>query len=51
MTDPGSEPPDTTPWGGTSLTEPTVLRRNYISALQTADREGDFGPLVEFARS
>jgi Fic-DOC domain mobile mystery protein B len=38
-------------WGGTSLTEPTTLRRNYIAALQKADTDRDFGPLVAFSRS
>ena len=37
-------------WGGASLTEPGVLRRDYISALQSADTSGDFGPLMTFAR-
>ena len=37
-------------WGGPSLTEPTTLRRDYISALQAADSAGDFGPLMAFAR-
>jgi Fic-DOC domain mobile mystery protein B len=38
-------------WGGGSLTEATQNRRRYITALQTADRAGGFGPLLEFARS
>ncbi len=37
-------------WGGTSLTEPGSLRREYIAALQAADTDGDLGPLVAFAR-
>jgi Fic-DOC domain mobile mystery protein B len=38
-------------WGGASLTETSELRRRYISALQTAEEAGDFGPLMAFARS
>jgi Fic-DOC domain mobile mystery protein B len=37
-------------WGGASLTEPGAMRRDYISALQSADTEGDFGPLIAFSR-
>lgn len=37
-------------WGGASLTAPDTLRRDYISALQTADTGGDFGPLLAFSR-
>jgi Fic-DOC domain mobile mystery protein B len=37
-------------WGGTSLTEPGSLRREYIAALQAADTDGDLGPLMAFAR-
>jgi Fic-DOC domain mobile mystery protein B len=37
-------------WGGTALTEPGRLRRDYISALRTADSDGDLGPLIAFAR-
>lgn len=37
-------------WGGASLTEPGALRRDYISALQTADTSGDFEPLMAFSR-
>jgi Fic-DOC domain mobile mystery protein B len=37
-------------WGGPSLTEPGTLRRDYITALQTADTEADFGPLIAFSR-
>lgn len=37
-------------WGGASLTEPGALRRDYISALQTADTTGDFEPLMAFSR-
>lgn len=38
-------------WGGRSLTEAGQLRREYIAALQAADHTGDFGRLIEFARS
>jgi Fic-DOC domain mobile mystery protein B len=38
-------------WGGASLTETGQLRRNYITALQTADTARNFGPLLTFARS
>jgi len=38
-------------WGGTSLTEPDALRREYIAALQKADADRDLGPLMAFARS
>lgn len=37
-------------WGGASLTEPGALRRDYISALQTADTTGDLEPLMAFSR-
>jgi Fic-DOC domain mobile mystery protein B len=37
-------------WGGASLTEPGALRRDYISALQTADTTGEFEPLMAFSR-
>ena len=37
-------------WGGTSLTEPGALRRDYISALQSADTSGNFEPLMAFSR-
>lgn len=37
-------------WGGASLTEPGTLRRDYISALQTADASTDFEPLMAFSR-
>jgi Fic-DOC domain mobile mystery protein B len=37
-------------WGGTSLTEPGSLRREYIAGLQAADTDGDLGPLMTFAR-
>jgi Fic-DOC domain mobile mystery protein B len=37
-------------WGA-SLTETGELRRRYIRALQTADTEHDFGPLIAFGRS
>jgi Fic-DOC domain mobile mystery protein B len=37
-------------WGGASLAEPGVLRRDYIAALQAADAEGDFQPLLTFSR-
>jgi len=38
-------------WGGGLLIDPGALRRSYISALQTADANQDFAPLVSFARS
>ena len=38
-------------WGGASLTETGQLHRSYITALQTADTSGDYGPLATFARS
>ena len=38
-------------WGGTSLIEPATLRRKYNAALQKADTDRDFGPLVAFSRS
>jgi Fic-DOC domain mobile mystery protein B len=37
-------------WGGASLTEAGAPRGDYISALQSADSSGDFGPLIAFAR-
>ena len=37
-------------WGGASLASPGVLRRDYIAALQAADAEGDFQPLLAFSR-
>ncbi len=37
-------------WGGASLGEPGLIRRDYIAALQAADSAGDFGPLLTFAR-
>lgn len=37
-------------WGQASFTEPGALRRDYISALQSADTSGDFGPLMAFSR-
>src|ERR1700734_4484433 len=36
-------------WGRDSLAEPSRLRRNYVAALQTADTDRDFRPLIEFA--
>jgi hypothetical protein len=36
-------------WGGASLTAPGMLRRDYITALQAADTDGDFGPLIAFS--
>ena len=36
-------------WGGVSLTNTSELRTAYIGSLRTAD-EGDFGPLLDFAR-
>jgi Fic-DOC domain mobile mystery protein B len=38
-------------WGGASLTDPGTLRRQYIAALQVADTDGDFRPLMSFARN
>ena len=38
-------------WGGASLTETSELRRRYIMALQAADVEHDFRPLIAFGRS
>jgi Fic-DOC domain mobile mystery protein B len=37
-------------WGAASLTEPGTLRRDYITALKTADTAADFGPLMAFSR-
>jgi len=37
-------------WGGTSLAEPGTVRRDYIAALQAADTDGDFQPLLTFSR-
>jgi Fic-DOC domain mobile mystery protein B len=37
-------------WGGASLADPGILRRDYIAALQAADTAGDFEPLLEFSR-
>lgn len=37
-------------WGGASLIEAGDLRRRYITALQAADTDGDFGPLMTVAR-
>jgi Fic-DOC domain mobile mystery protein B len=37
-------------WGGASLTDPGTLRRQHIAALQAADTDGDFRPLMSFAR-
>ena len=37
-------------WGGVSLTNTSELRTAYIGALRTAD-QGDFGPLLDFARA
>jgi Fic-DOC domain mobile mystery protein B len=37
-------------WGGASPAKPGVLRRDYIAALQAADAEGDFQPLLAFSR-
>jgi Fic-DOC domain mobile mystery protein B len=36
--------------GGDALTEPGRVRRDYISALRTADQDGDLGPLISFSR-
>jgi Fic-DOC domain mobile mystery protein B len=38
-------------WGGRSLAEAGQLRRQYLTALRTADRDGNLGPLLKFARS
>ena len=38
-------------WGGTSLDEPGTLRERYLAVLRIADRESEYRPLVEFARS
>ena len=39
-------------WGRAGdLTDASPVRERYIRALQVADREGDFRPLLEFARS
>ena len=38
-------------WGVTSPIEPATLRRKYNAALQKADTDRDFGPLVAFSRS
>jgi Fic-DOC domain mobile mystery protein B len=38
-------------WGGASLAEPGTLRRDYLTALHTADTSADLGPLMAFARS
>ena len=37
-------------WGRASLAEPGDLRRDYIAALQAADTDGDFQPLLAFSR-
>lgn len=37
-------------WGGASLADPRVLRRDYIAALQAAAADGDFQPLLTFSR-
>jgi Fic-DOC domain mobile mystery protein B len=37
-------------WGGASLANPGVLRRDYIAALHAADGEGDFQSLLAFSR-
>jgi Fic-DOC domain mobile mystery protein B len=37
-------------WGSSSLTEPCAARREYITALHTADADGDIGPLLAFSR-
>jgi Fic-DOC domain mobile mystery protein B len=37
-------------WGVASLADPGTSRRQYITALQAADTDGDFGPLMSFAR-
>jgi hypothetical protein len=37
-------------WGGASLADPGILRRDYIAALQAADTDGDIQPLLAFSR-
>ena len=37
-------------WGGASLANPGALRRDYIAALQAADANADFRPLLTFSR-
>ena len=37
-------------WGEVCLTNTSELRTAYIEALRTAD-QGDFGPLLDFARA
>ncbi|MDH3348712.1 MAG: mobile mystery protein B [Desulfobulbaceae bacterium] len=38
-------------WGSENLTSPNETRKKYINALQVADRQLDFAPLLEFVRS
>lgn len=38
-------------WGAQSLNEAGAARAAYLDALQRADRELDYGPLLVFARS
>src|SRR6266567_1160729 len=38
-------------WGGNALSEPSRARRDYISALRTADTDGDLRPLIAFSRA
>jgi Fic-DOC domain mobile mystery protein B len=38
-------------WGRRSLAETGQLRRDYVAALRTADRDGELAPLIRFARS
>jgi len=37
-------------WGSVNLEKPGDVRKKYIESLQAADK-GDYGPLLEFARS
>jgi Fic-DOC domain mobile mystery protein B len=37
-------------WGGAFLANPGALRRDYIAALQAADADADFQPLLTFSR-
>jgi Fic-DOC domain mobile mystery protein B len=37
-------------WGGTNLSEPGRIRKQYIESLHAADK-GDYGPLLTFVRT
>lgn len=37
-------------WGGVDLNSASAIRSSYLSALRTADRDGDFTDLLAFAR-